>query len=149
MTPTRNFSLIQVNISTDKEPRRVGSDGSAWVGLDTSPRDRSDKPMKINDSNLNGVNPGGLGGSQGADRTRATEGIQPGSGSGNSRRTEAPSDQVQLSNLSRSLNASDVSSPERLSQVDQLRFDVGTGRYQPDPLQVSKAVVQSAIQGLG
>jgi len=80
--------------------------------------------MKINDSNLNGVvNPGGLGGIQGADRARSTEGIQPGSGSGNSRRTDGPSDEVQLSSLSRSLNASDVSSPERQSQVDHLRLD--------------------------
>ena len=105
--------------------------------------------MKINDSNLNGVNPGGLGGSQGADRARSTEGIQPGSGSGNSRRTDGPSDEVQLSSLSRSLNASDVSSPERQSQVDHLRLDVGAGRYQPDALEVSKAVVQSTIRGFG
>src|SRR5258708_7972152 len=105
--------------------------------------------MKINDPNLNGLNPGGLNGNQGPDRTRGTDGIQPGSGPGGSRRGESPSDQVQLSSFSQSLTAAGIDSPERKSQVAQLGSDVSAGRYQPDALQVSQSVIQSTLAGLG
>lgn len=105
--------------------------------------------MKINDPNLNGVNSSGLNGSQGLDRTRATEAVQQGSRPGGGRRAEGPSDQVQLSNLSQSLNAADSESPERVARVEQLRNQVASGNYNPDAQQVSQSLVQSTLEGLG
>src|SRR5436190_16431922 len=54
------------------------------------------------------------------------------------------SDQVELSPLSRALNASASS---RSARIDQLASQYASGQYQPDPAEISKSMVSDAIAG--
>lgn len=98
--------------------------------------------MKIPDSHLNGLSGAGVGGperARGADPNSANQGVRGANSSGES-------DHVQLSNLSLGVRVNSEDSPERLQKVDQLRADYQAGRYQPDAQEVSKSIIQDALQ---
>jgi hypothetical protein len=94
--------------------------------------------MKINDSNINGLASSGIGKAQEADAASR------GRGKNVSGSDSAP-DRVELSNLSASLRAEDSESPERAALVDKLAADYAAGRYNPDPLEVSKKIIADAL----
>ncbi len=97
--------------------------------------------MKINDSNIAGL------GSQGIGKSQETE---QGGRIRQGRTAEAgPSstDQVQLSNLSESLRASETESPERAAHLERLSAEVQAGRYHVDSAEVSKNIVDDSILG--
>jgi hypothetical protein len=54
------------------------------------------------------------------------------------------SDQVELSSLSRALNAG---AGARSTRVQQLAAQYQAGQYQPDPAEISKSMVADAIAG--
>lgn len=100
--------------------------------------------MKVNDPNLNGLQTGGLG-SGGVGRTEGA-GAPERSGTRQTRRGgDTGADQVQLSNLSRQIQAAGVEPPERLARIDKLREDFAAGRYQPDPRAVSRSLIADAM----
>jgi hypothetical protein len=99
--------------------------------------------MNVNDPNLSGLSNAGLGGASGASGARPVDNQKSTSGAG--RRADRSTDLVQLSDLSRQLRASDLDSPERLAQLDKVRADVQSGRYQPDPVTIAQAVVRNAL----
>ncbi|MBI3684651.1 MAG: flagellar biosynthesis anti-sigma factor FlgM [Acidobacteria bacterium] len=96
--------------------------------------------MKINDplNGLAGVGP------TGPDRARQTEAQAPREDSRTGeRRTD--SDRVHLSILSQTWRTAPEESPERLARVARLREDYEAGRYQPDPLEVSRKILENAL----
>ena len=92
--------------------------------------------MRIDQRNLTGAAEAGrASGSQSIGRdSRSVSSSSGGSGS----------DQVELSPLSRALNASASS---RSARVDQLAAQYASGSYQPDPAEISKSMVSDAISG--
>lgn len=105
--------------------------------------------MKIQDSNLTGL--GGAGGAGRANGPNTADAVGHGRGKQGGSRTEKSEDgdSIQLSSLSQELRAEESDSPDRLARIDQLRSDVLSGRYQPDSLQVSKAIVKDAVTNRG
>ena len=99
--------------------------------------------MRINDNNsLQGLTGTGVGG---PDRTRET-GAQSGSGNRIEQRSQ-DGDRVQLSGLSHALRTETEDTPERLEKVAQLRADIQSGKYQPDPVQIGSKIIDDALGG--
>lgn len=94
--------------------------------------------MKINDSNINGLASPGIGKAQEADAASRGRGK-------NVNGSDSTSDRVELSNLSASIRAEDAESPERAAHIEKLAADYEAGRYNPDPLEVSKKIVADAL----
>ena len=90
------------------------------------------------------VDPRNLTGAAAAETGRAQESQSIGRSSraGTGRTGGSGSDQVELSSLSRALNASASS---RSSRVDQLAALYQSGQYQPDPAATSKSMVSDAL----
>jgi anti-sigma28 factor (negative regulator of flagellin synthesis) len=97
--------------------------------------------MKINDANVAGLTSPGIGKAQEAEQGARLRQGRTGDGASSS------TDQVQLSNLSETLRASESESPERAAQLERLSADVQAGRYQVDSAKVSKKIVQDSITG--
>jgi flagellar biosynthesis anti-sigma factor FlgM len=97
--------------------------------------------MKINDANVAGLASPGIGKTQEAEQGARLRQGRTGDG------TSSSTDQVQLSNLSETLRASDSESPERAAQVERLSADVQAGRYHVDSAKVSNKIVQDSITG--
>ena len=95
--------------------------------------------MKINDSNINGLASSGIGKAQETDAASRGRGKTVGG-------ADSSTDRVELSNLSASLRAEDAESPERSALIEKLAADYATGRYNPDPLEVSKKIIADAIR---
>jgi hypothetical protein len=94
--------------------------------------------MKINDSNINGLASSGIGKTQETDAASKSRGKGVGG-------ADRSSDRVELSNLSASLRAEDAESPERAALIEKLSADYDAGRYNPDPIEVSKKIVADAL----
>ena len=99
--------------------------------------------MKINDTNLPGLN-----GAQAkaAEKTRQTTEIDGLSQERTEQRT-ADGDRVQLSGLSQVLRSDGEESPERLDRINQLKQAYDSGQYQPDAATVSRSVVDATLKG--
>jgi len=94
--------------------------------------------MKVNDPKLTNLLPSQIGGAQGADSVGEKQ--KRGEASGSSL------DQVTLSTLSSQVRALDTASPERAAYLEKLSADVEAGRYNVDPLEVSKKMVADAMR---
>jgi|tagenome__1003787_1003787.scaffolds.fasta_scaffold15105764_1 anti-sigma28 factor (negative regulator of flagellin synthesis) len=97
--------------------------------------------MKINDANIAGLASNGIGKPQEAEQGARVRQNRTGDGASSS------TDQVQLSNLSETLRASESESPERAAHVERLSAEVQAGRYQVDSAVLSKNIVQDSITG--
>jgi anti-sigma28 factor (negative regulator of flagellin synthesis) len=92
--------------------------------------------MRVDQRNLTGAAAAETG------KARESQAIGRDGRTGSSRSGGAGSDQVDLSPLSRALNASASS---RSSRVEQLSAQYRAGQYQPDPAEVSKSMVGDAL----
>ena len=95
--------------------------------------------MKVNDPHLANLMPSQVGGAEGAEpvgekRKKAEGGAQAGL------------DLVTLSTLGDKVRALDTESPERTAYLEKLSADVQAGRYNADPLEVSKKIVADAMR---
>jgi len=97
--------------------------------------------MKINDANLTGLASTGTGKAQEAEQSARIRQSRIGDGASSS------TDQVQLSNLSETLRASESESPERAAHLERLSADVQAGRYHVDSKELSKNIIQDSITG--
>jgi hypothetical protein len=77
-----------------------------------------------------------------AGKAQETQRLERESGSGAPARSSAGSDHVELSTLTRALNASAAA---RSQLIGSLSADYQAGRYNPDPAQVSHAMVSEAL----
>lgn len=94
--------------------------------------------MKIDNSNVGGLN---------LNRTGTTAPTSRyGYGSGSSDGYGSSSDQISLSSLSQQLRTLDVSSPERDQKIQSLQAAYAKGTYQPDPAVIAKSMVTDATQ---
>ena len=96
--------------------------------------------MKINDSNVAGLGSQGIGKAQETEQGARVRQGRTGDGASSS------TDQVQLSNLSETLRASESESPERAAHLERLSADVQAGRYHVDSAKLSKSIVQDSIK---
>lgn len=101
--------------------------------------------MRVNDNG--GANPLTGAGIGGAERTQGTQQVGGAGGDRRGRVERGDGDSVQLSSLGQALQASDVESPERLEQVDQLRGAVQSGRYEVNAEDLSRKLVDDALKG--
>jgi len=62
-------------------------------------------------------------------------------------RTGAAPDSVQISSLAEHLSATDAHSVAREARIERLAADVASGRYNPDPEAIAKAMVKEASAG--
>ena len=93
--------------------------------------------MKINQSPLD---------SSGVSQLGKTNGVGSG-GVGKSGLTGPDRDSIQLSDLSAHLMASaNAGASNRAARVEQLSSDVRAGRYQVDPVELSRQLVSEAIR---
>ncbi|MBI4909975.1 MAG: flagellar biosynthesis anti-sigma factor FlgM [Acidobacteria bacterium] len=107
--------------------------------------------MRINDANPLG--PGGAGGIGGTGGAGAAAGAgKAGQANKAGRATDAAlvgksedGDRFQLSGLGQALRSEDLGGPERQARVEQLRAEVKSGKYHPDASEVSKSIVQDAL----
>lgn len=102
--------------------------------------------MRIDDSSLRGAGGGQVGG---PDRGRGAEGTKGVDGSGSRPRIDqktADGDRIQLSSLSQSIRVETEDTPERTQKVSELKAAVRSGNYQPDLAEVSKSVVEDALE---
>lgn len=61
---------------------------------------------------------------------------------------ETAHDSVGISELSiRLLELARIESPERVARLERLAAEIRSGRYQVDPLAVSRRIVDAALQG--
>jgi flagellar biosynthesis anti-sigma factor FlgM len=58
-----------------------------------------------------------------------------------------PGDSVALSSLAERVAALDANSAERAARTDRLAAEVASGRYEPDPLAISRAMIEVALAG--
>ena len=91
--------------------------------------------MKVNDPNGTGI--GGLAPSQDLGTTRPSSFARGG--------RFQRSDQVQLSNLSSALYATQTDSPEHTAKLAQLSAVVSTGNYQIDGHALSGSIIRDAL----
>jgi anti-sigma28 factor (negative regulator of flagellin synthesis) len=105
--------------------------------------------MKIPENHVNGLAGNGTGAAERARQTDPLSRPQPVPRDGVGRSEDG--DSVQLSHLSTHLRLSAEDSPERLERVEQLRTLVQTGRYNPDPQELSRKIIEDAVgySGLG
>lgn len=96
--------------------------------------------MKINHNDLNRL---GLG-TDAASRAERSSPLGPASGTQRGQGA-ADQDSVQLSGLSRHLRLQASESAERPARIEQLRGDIQSGRYQPDPLAISRKIIEEAL----
>ncbi len=97
--------------------------------------------MKVNDSTLSQAAASQLG------KTRESEGV----GAGGARKSAAgglqDGDQVQLSNLSgRLLDMVRADSADRTARIERLAADYRAGRYEADPVEVSRGIIGDAMR---
>lgn len=94
--------------------------------------------MKINDSNIPGLGPNGVGNTGGVG-----EGLQQPKGAGQASNSV---DQVSLSGLSAAISAAQSDSPDRAAYLERLSADVEAGRYKVDAGALAKDIVQDAMK---
>ena len=101
--------------------------------------------MRIDDPNAKGLPPGGTiqGPSQSnhaarAGRTNPYAGQQEASG--------VAGDQIELSNLAGKLSELQTDSPDRAKRLEKLALEVQSGRYRVDSAELSRRIVDDAIQ---
>lgn len=101
--------------------------------------------MRINESNSS-LPGAGIGGADRTQGTQGTSGVGPGGRRGGLERT-GDGDQIQLSNLGQALQAEEPDSAERASRVAKLQSDVQSGRYEVDAEDLSRKLIDDAING--
>ena len=99
--------------------------------------------MKINDrSDLSGIPaPGtkGASGVEGQGRTGSGHHVEHGSG-----------DRAELSGLAGKIaHATSVDATKRAEKVERLRLEISQGRYNPDPAEIAKGIVNDALSSAG
>ena len=92
--------------------------------------------MKIHDQNLTGIAGSRLGGPDAVQNGRSKPSrSEPGAGG----------DQVQISDLARSLQVQSPDSPERAAYLEKLAGEVAGGRYRVDALELSRRIVEDSL----
>jgi anti-sigma28 factor (negative regulator of flagellin synthesis) len=90
----------------------------------------------------------GVTGSAASETSRTQDVVQIGSGSRSGSRGGGATDSVQLSSLSGQIaDASSASQAAQAGRVRQLAALYSSGRYQVDPMAISRALVSQSIQG--
>jgi len=80
-------------------------------------------------------------------RSESTNGVRTSGKAGRSGQASKSSDAIQLSNLaSNLLTLAGMEAPGHTQRIEQLSMDVQTGRYQPDAMLVSRAIISAAFQ---
>jgi len=102
--------------------------------------------MKIPENHTNGITGAGAGATE---RARQTDPLSPQPGSRDGVRRSEDGDTVQLSDLSSNLRLGAEDSPERLERVLELRQLVQSGRFNPDPHDLSRRLIDDALQHPG
>ena len=101
--------------------------------------------MKVNDSNLTPLGSAGTAGAQQTQRSTQVGGNANGTSSASS---SSPSDDVNLSELVRSLRSLAADSPERQSKIEQLARTYASGNYAVDPQATAGAIIDDATKGV-
>jgi len=97
--------------------------------------------VKIHDPYLSGAAASQL------QQTQQPATVSP-AGSEQESKSAAASDSVGLSELSvRLLELARTESPERVVRLERLAADIRSGRYQVDPLALSRRIVDATLQG--
>ncbi len=91
--------------------------------------------MKIHDQNLTGIAGSRLGATEAVETGRKPSRSGPG----------ADGDQVQISDLARTLQLLSPDSPERAAHLDKLAEEVAGGRYRVDAREVSQRIVDDGL----
>ncbi len=91
--------------------------------------------MKIPDQNLTGIAGSRLGATEPVDTGRKSSKSGPGAGG----------DQVQISDLARTLQLLSPDSPERAAHLEKLAEEVAGGRYRVDALEMSRRIVDEGL----
>jgi hypothetical protein len=99
--------------------------------------------MKVNDTNAAGISSSGLGHTQRVDEIAAKRQAE------NAKVQNQHEDRVQLSDLAGSLQELGADSPEREAMVERLAAEYAEGRYKPDPVETSRAIVSDTIKDSG
>jgi len=100
--------------------------------------------MKVNDPNLNPLGSAGTAGAQQTQRSTQAGGSANGRSSASS---SASSDDVNLSELVRSLRSLAADSPERQNKMEQLARTYASGNYKVDPQATAAAIIEDAHNG--
>ena len=101
--------------------------------------------MAVNDLNLN---PPQSGGSSNTAASRQIEQLRIPAGAAEglrNNRSEAKSDEVELSSLSNKLSELQPGSPQREAYLESLRLEVASGRFEDDPAATAKKIVSDSI----
>lgn len=98
--------------------------------------------MKIHDPYLAGASASQL------NQTQQPANVTPAQAERQPKPAEAAHDTVGISELStRLLELARIESPERIAHLQRLAADIRSGRYQVDPLVLSRRIVDAALQG--
>ncbi len=98
--------------------------------------------MKINEAYLSGAAPSQI------QQTQQTAGAAPARSETSHKPAASPTDSVGLSELSvRLLELSRAEPPERAARLERLAAEVRSGRYQVDPLALSRRLIDDALEG--
>ena len=100
--------------------------------------------MKVNDPNLTPLGSAGTAGAQQTQRSTQVGGNANGTSSAGS---SSSSDDVNLSELVRSLRSLAADSPERQSKIEQLTRAHASGTYKVDPQATAGAIIDDATKG--
>lgn len=98
--------------------------------------------MRVNDPNVGALGPDALAGTGAAKSAEAARSARGGRGAAGG---EA-ADRVALSEWSGRVQELAAESPERTARLEKLSAEVRAGRYQVDPLLVSRQLIEEAIK---
>lgn len=106
--------------------------------------------MRVNDPNLNpaALNQTGANSPASTNATTKAAQLDPvriNTSSSASTNTSERGDQVQLSGLSSKINELQPGSPEREAYLNELRLQVASGQFQPDPDSLAQSLVNDAL----
>ena len=101
--------------------------------------------MRIDDPNAKGLPPGGTiqGPTQSNQTSRAARSNPY---AGQQETSGVAGDQIELSSLAGKLSELQTDSPERAKRLEKLALEVQSGRYQVDSAELSRRIVDDAIQ---
>jgi flagellar biosynthesis anti-sigma factor FlgM len=101
--------------------------------------------MKVNNNNLSSLTPADALGTQQTGRTGQV-GQSPGSSPAAATSGAAPSDDIHLSELVRSLRSLAADSPERQARIEHIARSYASGTYQIDTQATASKMVDDAFQ---
>src|SRR5580658_10443096 len=98
--------------------------------------------MKVDNNNLSSLTPADALGTQQTGRTGQAAGSSPSPATSGA----APSDDIHLSELVRSLRSLAADSPERQARLEQIARTYASGAYKVDPQATASKIIDDAIE---